>query len=291
MLIFYLLVQSAQAWWCNGHMTVAMVAQLDLQANHPEIYSTAQEILAPMSGALTHGVANTFVESACWPDVIKQYNFNEFTNAHFIDRPYNPQGMMNASGAEENVVFAINNLVVTLKAQTVQTAPLETSMCLRFLIHFLGDIHQPLHCVSLWNKVFPSGDQGGNLFPIQFTEDITELHALWDSCIGVYDNDLSLPLNDSSWDVLQIWAQSAMNNYTREDLKNELMVTDFNKISIESFMLAKAYAYEGIQMGGTPSQEYLETRWAVVQRQLALAGYRLSDLLYRTLSKQVSLND
>lgn len=289
-MIFLLnLIVSTQAWWCNGHMTVAMVAQLDLLNSHPDVYQTCQGILEPLNGVLTHGEANTFVESACWPDLVKTFSFEAFNNAHFIDRPYNPQGMVNATGPGANIVWAINNILNTLIGQTVQTAPLETSMALRYLIHFLGDLHQPLHATALWSNVFPSGDQGGNLFPIVYDDEIDELHALWDSCIGVLENDLDLPLNQSSWGMVQQWAQWAMGNYTREDLVIELKVTDFNKMSIESYLKAVNYAYEGIEYGGRPSQEYLQTRFQVVQRQLALGGYRLADVLVRVLGNRVDL--
>lgn len=53
-------------------------------------------------------------------------------------------------------------------------------MLFRFLVHLVGDIHQPLHTVSLWDNQFPKGDQGGNLFAISF-QNISNLHALWDS--------------------------------------------------------------------------------------------------------------
>ena len=127
------------AWWCDGHMTVAMVAQLDLIQRNPAVFEICKGILAPLNGRLTHYKANTFVETACWPDDIKEYSFNEFDEAHFINRPFNPQGLVDAEGSLSNIVWAINNLQVTLKAQTNVTAPLETSMALRFIIHFLGD--------------------------------------------------------------------------------------------------------------------------------------------------------
>jgi hypothetical protein len=270
-------------------MTVAMVAQLDLLNLHPDVFQICEGILLPLSGVLTHGQANTFVESACWPDLVKTFSFEAFNSAHYIDRPYNPQGMVNATGPETNIVWAINNILNTLQGQTAQTAPLETSMALRYLIHFLGDLHQPLHATTLWSNVFPNGDQGGNLFPIEFNSDIKELHALWDSCIGVYENDMQLPMNESAWQTVEQWAKWAMGNYTRQDLAIELQVTDFNKISIESYLKAVTYAYEGIEYGGTPSQEYLETRFEVVQKQLALGGYRLSDALVRALKPGVDL--
>lgn len=280
------IIKLTQAWWCDGHMTVAMVAQLDLLKSHPDIYSTCQGILAPLNGKLTHNIANTFAETACWPDDIKRYNFNEFDQAHFINRPYNPQGMVNATGSTANIVYAIENIQNTLKAQTAQTAPLETSMALRFLIHFLGDLHQPLHAEAMWSKVFPNGDRGGNLFPIVFTSEITELHALWDSCMGVLSNDLQRPLDANGWTSLETWAGWAMGNFTRADLVVELQEKDLNKISIESYLKAVAYAYTDIQMGGRPSKEYLSTRWQVILRQIALGGYRLADILTSVLTKK-----
>jgi hypothetical protein len=60
---------------------------------------------------------------------------------------------------------------------------------LRLLIHYLGDIHQPLHTVSRYAKEFPKGDMGGNLFMLKQVGEVNELHALWDSTIYEFDQD------------------------------------------------------------------------------------------------------
>jgi len=57
----------------------------------------------------------------------------------------------------------------------------EKSLLMRYLIHVLGDIHQPLHASSLFDDRFPKGDMGGNLYKIQYTENIEQLHKLFDS--------------------------------------------------------------------------------------------------------------
>lgn len=63
---------------------------------------------------------------------------------------------------------------------------------LRLLIHYVGDIHQPLHTVSRYTAEYPEGDQGGNLFMLETfsPENITELHALWDSVVTSFDRDI-----------------------------------------------------------------------------------------------------
>ncbi len=57
----------------------------------------------------------------------------------------------------------------------------EKSLLIRYLIHVLGDIHQPLHASTLVNDQFPDGDQGGNLFLIKYSQNIENLHKLFDS--------------------------------------------------------------------------------------------------------------
>jgi hypothetical protein len=66
------------------------------------------------------------------------------------------------------------------------------SLNLRLLIHYVGDIHQPLHAVSRYTEDHKKGDSGGNFFKIEIIDKINELHALWDSVLTEFDNDLTL---------------------------------------------------------------------------------------------------
>lgn len=55
------------------------------------------------------------------------------------------------------------------------------SYAIRLLIHYLGDIHQPLHSLARVDSAYPSGDRGGNDFPVPSHYSTKELHAVWDS--------------------------------------------------------------------------------------------------------------
>ena len=57
------------------------------------------------------------------------------------------------------------------------------SFNLRLLIHYLGDVHQPLHSSELYSYDFPNGDRGGNSFLIKSDTNpiVTNLHMFWDS--------------------------------------------------------------------------------------------------------------
>jgi len=72
---------------------------------------------------------------------------------------------------------------------------------MRLLIHYVGDIHQPLHCTSRVNHDYPKGDRGGNNVPIAPRGDINELHAVWDSVVYEYDGYADLPFSDEDWDA------------------------------------------------------------------------------------------
>ena len=69
------------------------------------------------------------------------------------------------------------------------------SFNLRLLIHYVGDIHQPLHSTSRFTENHQDGDEGGNFFKIEPVDKINELHALWDSVLTEFDNDLQLVSN------------------------------------------------------------------------------------------------
>jgi hypothetical protein len=57
----------------------------------------------------------------------------------------------------------------------------EKSFMIRNFIHIIGDIHQPLHAAELYSQQFQKGDEGGNLFKIEYSDNINNLHKLFDS--------------------------------------------------------------------------------------------------------------
>ena len=51
---------------------------------------------------------------------------------------------------------------------------------MRFLIHHIGDIHQPMHTTARVNEDYPRGDTGGNAFKLPNHYGASNLHAVWD---------------------------------------------------------------------------------------------------------------
>ena len=281
------LIVAVKGWWCTGHLLVAQVAELDLQDRDPAAWLWAQSAVEGLGNFLTHDDADTFVESACWPDDIKAYGLETMNDWHFVNQPYNPDGLMNiVEYSNGDGLFALNQAIYTLNGSSVATAPFETSFAMRYLIHIVGDIHQPLHVVEMWSNDFPQGDLGGNLFPIEFSTEIVELHALWDSCLGHFPSDPVRPLNATAWGFLEAQAEALMQRFPRTSLTQPLSNQDMNDWVVANFQLAVIYSYN-ITEHAQPSPHYLEVGWNIAQQQLVLAGYRLSDLI-STLFKTTS---
>lgn len=53
-----------------------------------------------------------------------------------------------------------------------------------WLMHLVGDIHQPLHCTAMFTEQFPAGDRGGNLALVRIGRGKKNLHSFWDGLLG-----------------------------------------------------------------------------------------------------------
>lgn len=137
-----------------------------------------------------------FIAAAEWPDDIKGQKWLNFNPLHFIDYPIvNPDydgGKIKTSA--DNATVAFNECRHTLKEAKGDLALIGKSLCIRFLVHIIGDIHQPLHTASQFSKLFPNGDAGGNAFNITFPEKkaLKDLHSYWDATAGNYSDSIKV---------------------------------------------------------------------------------------------------
>lgn len=82
--------------------------------------------------------------------------------------------------------------VFTTMMEKFETEKEAKSYALRLLIHYLGDVHQPLHCMDRVNDEYPEGDRGGNEVPIPYHYRADNLHALWDAVIYKFHKSIKL---------------------------------------------------------------------------------------------------
>lgn len=234
------------------------------------------------------GENNSFIEGACWPDDIKGVGYRAENNEHFINIPYFKDGYDPKNPPEidlHNSTWATKEFKSTIDSASrspVITNQLTNSISLRFEIHFIGDMHQPLHDAELYSPDYPTGDLGGNKFKVttDFRSDIKNLHSFWDSGAGEY-TDFDRPLSQESQDTLKSMADKLMAENTREDLKKELEIKDIYQWAQDSYQLGVDYVYQNIKQYEkiTEDGDYTTGARPIVHRQIALGGYRLADVL------------
>jgi hypothetical protein len=264
-----LVAQPAVAWNQEGHMIVAQLAYNHLD---PTVKARCDELIAyPLNQSSS--ATNTFVTAASWADDFK----TELGTStwHYIDLPISLDGTSFANFVPPtfDVVQAIKRCIATL--QNPGAAQDDQAMSLRYLIHFMGDIQQPLHCSNAFFAGQPNGDAGGNGFRITGT--YSNLHSLWDSGGGSLADALPRPLSAASQALLNTRVAAIEAAYPFQSSPGSLPVPmDW---AIEARDLAVSVCYSGITRNTAPSSAYLLSARSATAARMALGGKRLADLL------------
>ena len=277
-----LLTTPAFAFWSTGHMIISTIAYNEIQRMDPTYLKTIQKEIDYLSEYSMEN-AHSFIESAVWADDNKGIAWTAFNDWHFVDTPVLEEGWSGDTETElMNATWAIYSMRKTLtnKYTPKFDSGLALSFAWRYLIHLVGDIHQPLHASTYYSSKFPHGDRGGNSFKINYPDnkEITQLHALWDACVDQYGS-IYAPLSDSEFEYLSAVASNLTQNITRKDVADRLKTSDERIWAAESHDFAENFLYKDIEYGQTPSKEYIEGGRKIVNEQLVVAGYRLADLM------------
>jgi hypothetical protein len=264
-------------WSAEGHEAVADIAQNLLTASGQ--FAPVQAILGSLTLAQisvcpdelrAFQTDGTAMDAAC-TSVFTTPNPPTGTSGwHFIDIPVSL-----TSPTHADVVTACGSACVVTEitawenilADTTQTKA-ERLQALSFVVHFIGDIHQPLHSATR------GSDAGGNAENVKIDGGTTSLHHAWDANL-VSDINAD-PASLASALSPEIAAAQAEAQTTPEAW------------SIQSWTFAKNVAYAGIPTSTTVtttlSTTYIANAEPVVRQQLARAGVRLAQALATALS-------
>lgn len=181
---------TTQAWGCKGHQTVALLAEKHLT---PEAKQLVQKLLSenPIDPKLNRycGVAmrDAMADASTWADDVRPEKKNG--PWHYIDIPRGAKrGPLEPfCGKDGCVTQAISEQLAVLKDKNADGA--KRADALRYIIHFVGDLHQPLHTTT-------NADEGGNCVPVNYLRRkvrehnhsfTPNLHGLWDTAIPERD--------------------------------------------------------------------------------------------------------
>ncbi len=283
----------ALAWDDFGHMAVAAVAYNHLtDAAKARVSSLLK--LNPNYAEWVTGMPEdsqdeiAFMKAATWPDFIKHApgyssagdvpsaataNLNvgytdKLTHSywHYINRPFSPDNTPLLAAAAPNVQTQITAFRQRL-ADGDTSDPLK-SYDLVWLIHLVGDVHQPLHTTARFTRDLPEGDRGGNGVALCAEPCRSELHAFWDDVLGKGHQPLKVI--------------TFANGLAAPDAKRAA-ISDESLWVAEGVELAKSAVYIApIGIGAGPFSvdlAYRANARDVARAQVALAGVRLANLI------------
>ena len=313
---------SVHAWDHPGHMVTAVIAYSEIETTRPDLIDkigllflkhpdTAPFWVAAGEAKGKERVRRMFIECARWADDSK-FTPRDMLTWHsarwaIVAKDAPPKAKAAAEARQGKPAgqaleaLALNYAMV----ENPESSPSERALGLCWVMHILGDIHQPMHVSDLFSADFPTGNAAATTSYVMdpVTKSAIPLHILWDS------NVLRIP----SLPEVDKYAQLYMKKHPRSSFP-ELKTTPntdpkaFEKWAKESHQVAVDWAYNlktlpdpnkdqpaeklvanmvnFILNGVSPVKEapelpagYWDKLQSTAELRLTLAGYRIADLL------------
>lgn len=296
-------IVSVSAWDDAGHKLSAYIAW---QRMTPEVRETAVKILlaAPEDSDLSvfylqdsrsenARKLELFMIAATWADIVRERKFDvRYKKYHKGNWHYSDTFWKQINGKVENVegmeeggkaVEKLYEFEKVLRDPVISDQ--EKAIALAWILHLGGDIHQPLHTSARITDLEPKGDQGGNLFllnPVETPRNQSEnLHWFWDSIIG-----RNIPRENDACDSDYLFpiANQIIKANSFDQAKKSLSLNNFDNWQKESFAYNPTDVFSAdLIRYQKPSEKYKKNALKVAEKQLAMAGYRLGEMLNQIL--------
>ena len=248
------------AWGAEGHRIVCAVAEQHLSEVGRAFLQDVMQDSPDLDGQVNSEWSKSFAQACVWADDVKFGNYRGSYEHHFVNVPKDA-----ASLEVSRDCPALNCLLTAIQRHLTHLAAepsgrrdrVRRVAALRFLGHYVGDLHQPLH-------VSHAEDWGGNKIRVTFFGEETNLHRIWDvdaaKRMGLTHRQTPASRNTTPSGVLA-WAG-------------------------ESLTLARSTAYRldgrEIKIGDELGESYQSQVAPVIERRLAEAGVRLAGLINQT---------
>ncbi len=229
------------AWGRDGHRITGFIAAKHLT---PQATAAVKNLLGDESLA----------DVSTWADEIRREQKNTAPLHYANVDPGHDRFSLDRDCPEQGcVVSAIIKYSHILRNQNATRH--DRVEALKFLVHFVGDVHQPLH-------VSHARDRGGNDIKVTFFENRTNLHSLWDS--GMIRR------------TKKGWTEYAKELAANIAPQERLLYGTLDPVAwaTESHKLAVSNAY-AIPKDGRIGQDYLDEHFPVIERRLSIASVRL----------------
>tara|TARA_R110002020_G_scaffold144173_6_gene317103 strand:+ start:306 stop:1085 length:780 start_codon:yes stop_codon:yes gene_type:complete len=234
----------AEDWGRNGHRATGAIAEKYLTKK-------AKRSINRLLDGQSLALVSTYAD-----EIKSDSKYRKYGPWHYVNFPFDSTYENHEKNEAGDIIVAINKSIEVLKDENASKE--DKVFYLKMLVHFLGDLHQPLH-IGL------AKDKGGNDFQVQWFKEGTNLHSVWDSkMIAEYKMSYS---------------ELAANG--KELSKNELKQIQQGSIKdwmYESRALCKNI-YDNTEVGQKLWYPYMYEYMDVLRMQLQKGGIRLAEVL------------
>jgi hypothetical protein len=238
------------SWGATGHRTIGRIAE-----NH----------LTPVAKAAVHDLLGdqSLADVAIWADEVRREQaYAQTAPWHFLNLPlgltYDTFEKQMREMGNDNVYGALTRCEQDLLYKnTPRDKKIED---LKFIVHFVGDLHQPMH-------ISRAEDRGGNTIQVNYEGKGTNLHSLWDTKLLEHQglNDLQLAERYDHITDKQI----------RQWQSDPLMKWIWESYEISSQLYAEVDAMKG----RTIDNAYYQAHIGIIRERVEQAGIRLAGVL------------
>jgi hypothetical protein len=155
-------VIASEDWGETGHRVTGEIAE-----NH--LNNKAKRAIRKLLDGESLAFVSTYAD-----EIRSDDNLPDYSAWHYVNFPFGQTYEATPKSEKGDIITAINKCILILRNSSSMKE--EKVFYLKLLVHFIGDLHQPLH-------VGMAEDRGGNKFQVQWFGDGTNLHRVWDSQI------------------------------------------------------------------------------------------------------------
>jgi len=231
-------------WGSTGHRAIGVIAEKHLTKKAKK-----------QINKLLQGQSLAFV-STYGDDIKSDSRYAKFYTWHYVNFPFNSKYENSDKNPKGDIVTGINTCISILKDKN--TSQEDQIFYLKFLVHLIGDLHQPLH-------VGRGEDKGGNDIQVRWHNKGTNLHRVWDS------------------NMIESWNMGYTELAKNAKKLNKPQIQSIQKGTVldwtyESQKLA-IQVYKSVEIGEKLGYKYSYKHFGTVRSQLQKSGIRLAKIL------------
>lgn len=231
----------------TGHRVVGQICQNHLSV---KAWSEVSNILG----------GEQLAYASTWPDEMRSSRTNSkawgkiASNWHYVSVPADKTYLESEKASKGDIVVAIQAFVEILKGNKLENGAMKTGLneffgdidqvenqpelkqfALRFLLHLVGDLHQPLHTGF-------KEDRGGNNIKVMWFGEAKKLHGVWDSTL-IDSQELSFSELSKKLDILTKKQQQDITDSNLMDWLNESLTLRHDVYNVQKYNYDLSYSY------------------------------------------------